>query len=202
MTPVVDQRIQKLSSKTLGSFDPDSDSVNLFCETLLTLVEMYGELSVIAAIPAALEGRAKMWFRAHGMPRSKMKSIDGWIQELTAEFKVNTAVAREKARRRRYDTARDRTVDVYYYEKLDLVRAAEADISDRRTIEELWLGLPADFQALLDYDEMVLKSIPEFGHSLRMKDMSYRAMKDRRREPDRIGRFVGRVGGGDERRRD
>ena len=68
--PVVDQRIQKLSSKTLGSFDPDLDSVNLFCETLLTLVEMYGELSVIAAIPAALEGRAKMWFRAHGMPRA------------------------------------------------------------------------------------------------------------------------------------
>ena len=45
---------------------------------------------------------------------------------------------------------------------------------------------------------MVLKSIPEFGHSLRTKDISYRAMKDRRRETDRTGR----VGGGDERRRD
>jgi hypothetical protein len=58
--PVVDQRIQKLSSKTMGSFNPDTDSVNQFCDTLLTLVEMYGELSVIAAIPAALEGRAQL----------------------------------------------------------------------------------------------------------------------------------------------
>jgi len=60
--PVVDQRIQKLSSKTMGTFNPDQDSVNQFCESLLTLVEMYGEISVIAAIPAALDGRAKLWF--------------------------------------------------------------------------------------------------------------------------------------------
>jgi hypothetical protein len=57
--PVIDQRIQKLSSKTMGTFNPDLDSVNIFCDSLLTLVEMYGELSVIAAIPAALEGRAE-----------------------------------------------------------------------------------------------------------------------------------------------
>jgi hypothetical protein len=82
----------------MGVFDPDVDSVNQFCDSLLTLVLMYGEMSVIAAIPAALEGRAQKWFRAHGMPREKMRSVDGWIEELTAEFKVNTAVAREKAR--------------------------------------------------------------------------------------------------------
>ena len=66
--PVIDQRIQKLSSKTMGTFDPDKDSVNQFCESLLTFVEMYGEMSVIAAIPASLEGRAKKWFRSHTMP--------------------------------------------------------------------------------------------------------------------------------------
>jgi hypothetical protein len=134
---VIDQRIQKLSSKTMGSFNPDSDSVNQFCETLLTLVEMYGELSVIAAIPAALEGRAQLWFRAHGMPREKMRSIEGWIEELMEEFKVNTAVAREKARQRKYDVSKDKSVDHYYYEKLDLIRASEANISDRRAAEEL-----------------------------------------------------------------
>jgi len=90
---------------------------------------MYGELSVISAIPAALEGRAQLLFRAHGMPRpERMRSIDGWIEELTKEFNVNTAVVREKARLRKYDIARDPSVDHYYYEKLDLIRAAEAGI--------------------------------------------------------------------------
>jgi hypothetical protein len=116
------------------------------------------------------------------MPRARMRSIDGWIDELLAEFRVNTAVAREKARLRKYDVSKDKSVDHYYYEKLDLVRTAEAGISDRRTVEELWLGLPADFQALLDYEEMVRKSVPNFGHALRMKDLSYRAMKERRRD--------------------
>ena len=75
--PVVDQRIQKLSAKTIGTFDPDKDSVNQFCQSLLTYVEMYGEMSVIAAIPTALEGWAKKWFRSHNMPRDRMRAIDG-----------------------------------------------------------------------------------------------------------------------------
>lgn len=113
----------------MGAFDPDINSVNQFCESLLTLVEMYGELSVIAAIPAALEGRAGKWFKAHGMPRERMRSIDGWIEALTDEFKVNTAVAREKARLRKYMPSKDESVDNYYCAKLELVRAAEANIS-------------------------------------------------------------------------
>jgi hypothetical protein len=144
---------------------------------------MYGEISVIAAIPAALDGRAKLWFRAHGMPREKMRSIDGWIEALSEEFRVNTAVAREKARLRRYSPWKDNSVDEYYYEKLDLIRASEADISPRRTVEELWLGLPADFRALLDYDDMMEKSVSNFGHALRTKDLSYREMRRRREEP-------------------
>jgi hypothetical protein len=189
--PVIDQRIQKLSSKTMGTFDPDSDSVNQFCESLLTLVEMYGEMSVIAAIPAALEGRAKKWFKAHGMPRERMRSIEGWIEALTAEFKVNTAVAREKARRRKYDPSKDKSIDDYYYAKLDLVRTADANITTRTTVEELWMGLPADLQALLDYDEFVRKTVPEIGHILRTKDLSYRVMKSNKGE-ERRNRESGR----------
>jgi hypothetical protein len=49
-------------------------------------------------------------------------------------------------------------------------------------LEELWLGLPPDFQALLDYDEMMEKSVPNFGHALRTKDLSYRAIR-RRQDP-------------------
>jgi hypothetical protein len=166
----------------MGSFNPDKDSVNIFCESLLTLVEMYGELSVIAAVPAALEGRAEKWFKAHGMPREKMRSIHGWIEELTEEFKVNTAVAREKARQRRYNPNKDESVDDYFYDKVNLVRAAEAGITAKKTVEEVWMGLPPDFQALLDFDEMVLKSVSNFGHALRTKDLSYRAMMNRRHD--------------------
>lgn len=172
-SPIVDQRIQKLSAKTIGTFDPDKDSVNQFCESLLTFVEMYGEMSVIAAIPATLEGRARKWFRSHTMSRERMRSIDGWIEALTEEFKVNTAVARDRARLRKYTPSQDDSVDDYYYDKLELVRAAEADITPRRTVEELWLGLPPEFQALLDYDEMMTKSVSNFGHVLRTKDLSY-----------------------------
>lgn len=157
----------------MGTFDPDVNSVNQFCDSLLTLVEMYGEMSVIAAIPTALERRANRWFKAHGMPRERMRSIDGWIGALKLEFKVNTAVAREKAKLRRYDPSRDKTVDDYYYEKLDLVRSAETGISERRTVAELWMGLPSDLQALLDYDEFTNKSVTDVGHVLRTKDLSY-----------------------------
>lgn len=142
-------------------------------------------MSVIAAIPASLEGRAKKWFRSHTMSRERMRSIDGWTEALTEEFKVNTAIARERARLRKYTPSQDDSVDDYYYDKLELVRAAEADITLRRTVEELWLGLPPDFQALLDYDEMTAKSVSNFGHSLRTKDLSYRAMLGRRRQESR-----------------
>ena len=86
-------------------------------------------------------------------------------------------------------------MDEYYYEKLDLIRASEADITPRRTVEEIWLGLPADFQALLDYDEMMGKSVPNFGHALRTKDLSYREMRRRREDP------LGRNGGSRRRNR-
>jgi hypothetical protein len=105
----------------MGSFNPDLDSVNQFCNTLLTLLKMYGELSVITVIPVALEGRAQLWFRAHGMSRERMRSINSWIEELTEEFKVNTTVAREKARLRKYDTSKDKSIDHYYYKKLNLI---------------------------------------------------------------------------------
>src|SRR5579859_1325906 len=111
-----------------------------------------------------------------------MRSIEGWTEALIEEFKVNTAVAREKARLRKYDPSKDESVDDYYYDKLDLVRAAEAGISAKRTVEELWLGLPPDFQALLNYDEMVQKTVSNFGHTLRTKDLSYRAMIAHRRQ--------------------
>jgi hypothetical protein len=146
---------------------------------------MYGEMSVIAAVPAALEGGAKKWFAAHRMPRERMRSIDGWIEALTDEFKVNTAMAREKSMLRRYNPSKDESVDDYYYAKLELVRAGEAGMSRRRTVEELWLGLPADFQALLDYERMMEETVPNFGRILRTKDLSYRSMTSRKLEESR-----------------
>ena len=64
---------------------------------------------------------------------------------LIEEFKVNTALVREKARLRKYSPWKDTSVNEYYYEKLNLVHVSEAGISSRRTVEKLWLGLPVDF---------------------------------------------------------
>jgi hypothetical protein len=50
------------------------------------------------------------------------------------------------------------------------------------------MGLPADFQALLDYERMMEESVPNFGRILRTKDLSYRDMTNRRREERRNSR--------------
>jgi hypothetical protein len=42
------------------------------------------------------------------------------------------------------------------------------------------MGLPPDLQALLDFDEMVSRSVSNFGHAVRTKDLIYRAMMSRR----------------------
>jgi hypothetical protein len=52
-----------------------------------------------------------------------MKTVEGWIECLKEEFKVNTAVTRAKASRRKYTTDDD-DVMKYFYAKLELLRTA------------------------------------------------------------------------------
>jgi hypothetical protein len=146
---------------------------------------MFGEMSVLTVIPSALAGRAQSWFASHQMPIEEMGTIQGWIDALKEEFKVNLALAREKAKNRKY-TTEDKRVDAYCYSKLELLRVANEEMRCKDTIGELWLGLPPEFQMSLNFSELENKTIPEFCHILRDKDLSYRAtMKNRRPDQTR-----------------
>jgi hypothetical protein len=64
----------------MGTLDPDHGATNKYCENLRRLVHIYGEMSVIAAIPKPFTGRAEDWFATHTMPVEKMKTVEGWIE--------------------------------------------------------------------------------------------------------------------------
>ena len=129
------------------------------------------------------------------MHPKKMRKIEGWIEELKAEFKVNTTVARAEARDRKYTLANS-DVMTYYYAKSSLLRTANEEISRKELIDEVWLDLPLDFRLSLRHNEVKSLSLSEFSHVLRDVDVSYREKKkaerrekkrfrDRSRERDR-----------------
>jgi len=143
-TPIVDKSTVKLSSSTLGFFDPDKDSVHSFCDQLSLMTELYDDAAIIALIPGSLVGRAKSWFLSRSMPRRKMRTVEGWIKCLTDEFQINTAVAKEQASKRKY-TPEDKSVMDYFYTKTELCRSADRKIKSKDLIDEIWNGLPPDF---------------------------------------------------------
>ena len=108
-----------------------------------------------------------------------MRRVEGWIEELKAEFKVNTAVARAEAKDRKY-TLSDSDVMKYYYAKSGLLRTANEDISRQDLIGEVWLGLPADFRMSLRFSEVELsQSIGVFSSSTRYRRYLPRKEKGR-----------------------
>ena len=173
---IVNTRIQKIDASVIGILDPDKGATNQYCENLRRLVALFGEKSVVAAIPSSFTGRAKDWFASHSMDPKKMRRVEGWIEELKAEFKVNTAAARAEAKDRKY-TFSDSDVMKYYYAKSGLLRTANEEISRQDLIGEIWLGLPADFRMCLRLSEVELLSLQEFSHVLRDIDVTYREKK-------------------------
>ena len=139
---IVNTHIQKIDASVIDVLDPDKGVINQYCENLRRLVALFGEKSVVAAIPSSFTGRAKDWFASHSMDPKKMRRVEGWIEELKAEFKVNTVVARAEAKDRKY-TLSDSDLMKYYYAKSGLLRTVNEDISRKDLIGEVWLGLPA-----------------------------------------------------------
>jgi hypothetical protein len=120
------------------------------------------------------------------MPPDKMRTVEGWIECLKDEFTVNSAVARQRAKDRKYTHAHS-DVMKYYYDKSQLLRSANERISDREIIDEIWLGLPSEFLVLLNHDDVVSLPLHKFGHLLRDKDMNFRQTwrrSERQREPE------------------
>lgn len=68
----------------------------------------------------------------------KVRRVEDWIDELKAEFKVNTTVARAETRNRKYTLA-GLDIMTYYYAESGLLRAVDEEISRKTLIDEIWL---------------------------------------------------------------
>jgi len=65
-----------------------------------------------------------------------MRTVEGWIECLTDEFQINSAVAKEQATKRKY-TPEDKSVMDYFYAKTELCRAADRKIKSKDLIDEI-----------------------------------------------------------------
>jgi hypothetical protein len=103
---------------------------------------------------------------------------------LQKQFKVNTAVARKKAKARKYEPRNDESVMDYFYSKINLLRTSKAEIEHTELIDEIWLGLPPSFQVYFDYESVKNKEPEEFRQLLQSKDLSFQEIwkAGRRRE--------------------
>ena len=87
-TAVVVGKIQKIPTDILVPFNSDEGATAKCCDNLRCLTIIYGEPSVIAAIPQTLKGRALHWFNSNTMDMARMRTVKGWIDTLKEEFKV------------------------------------------------------------------------------------------------------------------
>ena len=171
--PIISGKIHKIPSDILIPLDPDKGATNLYCKNLERLVDIYGELSVLAAIPGTLQGRAKDWFAANILPRTSRNSVASWITALKAAFPVDPD-AWGIAQDRRYNPSSDNSVMDYFYNKVNLLRTADQDIGDSDIKKSIWRGLPGEFQFVFDYDEIQNLSIETIGTRFLKKDPSFR----------------------------
>jgi len=184
---VIKDRPRTIPPNQLPIFDPDEGATKQFCDHLKRLAKLHGENSVIAALPSVFtKGRAKAWFASNTMDEDQMSSVDGWIRALRKEFIINTAEAKQKADRRRYDPSKDESVIDYYYDKINLLKSTDYYMDEDKMIDAIWLGLPEDFQIHLHYSEFCRSSLNEVRRMLADKDGAYR--KATKRSPPLIGK--------------
>jgi hypothetical protein len=109
--------------------DPEKCATNFYCKNLEHLVNIYGEPSVLPAIPKTLKGRAKDWFAANTLLRAARESVASWIIALKAAFPVDSH-AWGIAQDRKYDPSSDNSVMDYFYDKVNLLRTSDEKIGD------------------------------------------------------------------------
>src|SRR5438045_5665818 len=171
--PIASRKVNKIPSDILQPLDPVKGATNLYCKNLERLVDIYGEPSVLAAIPKTLKGRAKDWFAANTLPRTARESVASWIIALKAAFPVDSD-AWDIAQDRRYDPSSDTSVMDYFYEKVNLLRTSDEEVNDSDIKKSIWRGLPAEFQLCCDYDEIQDLSLETIGNRFLKKDPSFR----------------------------
>jgi hypothetical protein len=171
--PIVSGKVNKIPSDILQPLDPDKGATNFYCKNLERLVDIYGEPSVLAAIPKTLKGRAKDWFAANTLPRTARESVASWIIALKAAFPVDPD-AWGKAQDRKYDPLSDNSVMDYFYDKVNLLRTSDEEIVEEDIKKSIWRGLPAGFQLCFEYDEIQGMSLETIGNRFLKKDPSFR----------------------------
>jgi hypothetical protein len=164
---------RKVPSDILQLLDPDKGATNFNCKNLERLVDIYGEPSVLAAIPKTLKGRAKDWFAANTLPRTARESVASWIMALKTAFPVDSD-AWVIAQDRNYDPSSDNSVTDYFYDKVNLLRTSDEEIVDDDIKKSIWRGLSAGFQLCFEYDEILALSLETIGNRFLKKDPSFR----------------------------
>src|SRR5208282_5667776 len=102
----------KLNENLLGTWDPALQSTYAFTASIIQARLVYGDTPVVAAIPIALVGRAKKWFRSlHAeLHDPKMNTVKGWVELLEKAFPADRIKARKEAKSRRYIPNKDDSV--------------------------------------------------------------------------------------------
>jgi hypothetical protein len=121
-------------------------------EPIIPSADCFGRVkAVVAAIPTALDGRARKWFRSlkSELKNPKMTTANGWVILLEKAFPINRIEARRIAKNRKYNPATDEAIMDYVWDKIELLRAADRRIEDEDIVDELWLGLPDELRLIL-----------------------------------------------------
>ena len=215
ITPLVQGSFYKLSANLLGSWDPAVQPTHAFTASIMQARSVYGDTAVVAAIPIALSGRAKKWFRSLNteLHDPRMNTVEGWVDFLEKAFPVDRIKMRREARSRRYVPAKDDSVMDYVWDKVELLRAAKRDISEEDLIEEIWMGLPSEIRLTFDNEGEILDSwtVQKLSNALIPKDRAFRATLRReaiKKEPtsysrvDRSSRFATKTPADDRRKSD
>lgn len=122
-TPLVQGTFYKINQNLLGSWDPALQPTYAFTASIVQASLVYGDVAVVAAIPMALAGRAKKWFRSlHAeLYDPKMSTVDGWVELLEKAFPVDRIKTRKEAKNRRYVPTKDDSVMEYVWDKIELL---------------------------------------------------------------------------------
>ena len=175
--PLVQGSVYKLNSKILGTWNPEEELSYQFINRISHYRNVYGDTAVVAAIPIALKGTAAKWFYSldRELRDPSMATVDAWINLIKDAFPVDELKIREMAKRRRYNPDKDSSVQSYIFEKTDLLKAANKNISEREIVDEVWLGLPHEIRmAFNERDVRMNWTLKQLNEELIYKDRSFR----------------------------
>jgi|SRR5437667_8035563 len=79
------------------------------------------------------------------------------------------------AKARKYNPDVDKSVMDYFYSKVDLEKTANSRIRTQDLVDEIWLGLPDEFQVLFNYHTLCTCSLSELGRVFADKDLPFHA---------------------------